>query len=208
MAPSKRVRQCTTSSRACDQGAFPSTASGAAFRLLHMTAKLTPRSHAHASMMACQAPVTSHRVLECTLRSLQLHISHTYNSFAGVAENMARLARLGLQVHVTELDVTCPVGCDLEQQAHVYRQLLRVCLEEPAYRCRGQTLVNHSDALPSTCKIHVLGSCTNFETWGFTDKYTWKGSASRPLPFDSNFGPKPVVAALLAEFANHTRIRR
>ena len=59
-------------------------------------------------------------------------------------------AALGLQVHVTELDVKCPSGCDLAQQADVYRQLLRVCLAQPA--------------------------CTNFETWGFTDKYTLRGS--------------------------------
>ena len=45
---------------------------------------------------------------------------------------MARLAALGLQVHVTELDVKCPSGCDLAQQADVYRQLLRVCLAQPA----------------------------------------------------------------------------
>ena len=63
---------------------------------------------------------------------LQLHMQHTYSSFDGVAANMARLAALGLQVHVTELDVKCPSGCDLAQQADVYRQLLRVCLAQPA----------------------------------------------------------------------------
>ena len=89
---------------------------------------------------------------------------------------MARLAALGLEVHVTELDVKCPNGCDLAQQANVYRQLLRVCLAQPA--------------------------CTNFETWGFTDKYTWVGADNRPLPFDQNFGPKPAVYSMLAEFAN------
>ena len=111
----------------------------------------------------------------------QLHVQHTYSSFDGVAENMARLAALGLQVHITELDVKCPSdgNCDLDQQAHVYRELLRVCLAQPA--------------------------CTNFESWGFTDKYTWVGASNRPLPFDGNFQPKAAVREMLAEFANGTR---
>merc|ERR1712070_311451 len=103
---------------------------------------------------------------------MQLHVQHSYASFDGVAANMARLAALGLQVHVTELDVKCPYGCDLSQQANVYAQLLRVCLAQPA--------------------------CTNFESWGFTDKYTWVGTSNRPLPFDSKFAPKPAVEAMLA----------
>jgi len=103
----------------------------------------------------------------------QLHVQHTYGAFDGVAENMARLAALGLQVHITELDVKCPYGCSLDQQAAVYRQLLRVCLAQPA--------------------------CTNFESWGFTDKYTWVGSSNRPLPFDEKMQAKPAVLAMLAE---------
>ena len=37
------------------------------------------------------------------------------------------------------------------------------------------------------------------QTWGYTDKYTWKGTASHPLPFDENFKEKPAVGAMLAE---------
>jgi len=55
----------------------------------------------------------------------------------------------------------------------VYRRLLRVCLQEPR--------------------------CKNFETWGFTDRYTWKGSDNRPLPFDEQLKPKPAFSALLSE---------
>ena len=65
---------------------------------------------------------------------LQLHVQHTYSSFDGVAANMARLAALGLQVHVTELDVSCSLTeatCswgdeDAEKQAKIYASLLQV----------------------------------------------------------------------------------
>ena len=102
---------------------------------------------------------------------LQLHVRHSFSAFDGVAQNMARLAALGLEVHVTELDVTCGDGCDLQQQARVYAELLRVCLAQPA--------------------------CRNFETWGLTDKYTWKGPSQRPLPFDASMRPKPAFAAMI-----------
>jgi len=109
----------------------------------------------------------------------QVHVAHTYAQFDGVAANMERLARLGLQIHLTELDVTCEAThCTLEEQASVYRSMLRVCLREPA--------------------------CTSFETWGFTDLYTWKGSDARPLPFDATYAPKPAFHALVNELMDNS----
>ena len=35
---------------------------------------------------------------------------------------------------------------------------------------------------------------------GFTDKYTWKGTAEHPLPFDESFQPKAAVQSLLDQF--------
>jgi len=110
---------------------------------------------------------------------LQLHIDLSYNLVDGVAQNMQRLAELGLEIHVTELDIACAPNkgnCQwdtqkAQQQANLYAQLLDVCKNQP--------------------------KCTNFETWGFTDKYTWIGSNEHPLPFDENYKPKPAVASLL-----------
>lgn len=105
---------------------------------------------------------------------MQLHVTHFFDNFEGVAQNMRRLAALGLEIHITELDVKCHDKiCDLQQQARVYLGLLRVCLAQPA--------------------------CRNFETWGFTDKYTWISSNNRPLPFDEMFHPKPAFNAMVAE---------
>jgi len=111
---------------------------------------------------------------------LQLHVDLNYgNMLDGVRQNMQRIADLGLEIHITELDVSCNSngGCggwgnnQLQQQANVYKGLLQVCMEQK--------------------------NCTSFETWGFTDKYTWKGTDQHPLPFDQNYQPKPAFNSLL-----------
>jgi endo-1,4-beta-xylanase len=96
-----------------------------------------------------------------------------------VAQNIKRLGELGLQVHITELDIRIkdtPTPDQLEQQAQNYRDILNVCLEAP--------------------------NCTAFIMWGMTDKYSWvplykKGYGSA-LIFDANYQPKPAYLALLA----------
>ena len=74
-----------------------------------------------------------------------------------------------LQVHITEMDVRCSNCTDAkrEVQARVYASMLAACLSVPA--------------------------CRSFETWGFTDRYTWLGSDTEPLPFDTNYQPKLAV---------------
>lgn len=101
---------------------------------------------------------------------LQMHVSPPEFDLSQVAPNMARLTELGLQVHITELDVDLPVDSngsfskdDLARQAEIYRDVVRVCMQNPR--------------------------CTAIQTWGFTDKYSWIGSHSHgtrggALPFD------------------------
>lgn len=105
---------------------------------------------------------------------LQMHIQSSFNDFAGLKANMERLAALGLDIHVTELDISFDTWSpDAEQQqAQLYAKLLEACLAVPR--------------------------CKSFETWGFTDKDTWKGSDKHPLPFDINLQPKAAVASMLA----------
>jgi endo-1,4-beta-xylanase len=111
---------------------------------------------------------------------LQMHVRDGWGPdwVAGVQANMERLGALGLEVHVTELDVSCnsSIGCDWgpeaeKQQASLYASLLKACL--------------------------AVKACKNFETWGFTDKYTWMTTALHPLPFDEKLVPKAAVAAML-----------
>jgi len=106
---------------------------------------------------------------------MQMHISTTsYPSAADFSANIARVGALGLDVHVTEMDVKC-APCDangLATQAKIYGDLLQACLQQPA------------------CKV--------FETWGFTDKYTWVMTDNHPLPFNETYGRKPAYYEMLA----------
>lgn len=116
---------------------------------------------------------------------LQMHLNNLHPDVASISDNIARLTALGIQVHVTELDVSLPVDvannaspADVAQQGEVYRQIAAACLA-------------HS-------------GCTAIQTWGFTDKYSWIGSHSKhtqgaALLFDREYRPKPAYEALRRE---------
>lgn len=118
---------------------------------------------------------------------LQMHISDLAFVASGVASNIWRLTALGLQVHITELDVALPVDSsgqaqsdDLQKQAEVYRRVARACLQNPG--------------------------CTAIQTWGFTDKYSWivshsHGREGSALLFDRAYRPKPAYNAMLEEIS-------
>src|SRR5271166_2548149 len=87
---------------------------------------------------------------------LQMHIANLRADVASISSNIKRFTALGVQVHITEMDVALPVDPngnarpeDLQRQADIYRQIAGVCLSH-----RG---------------------CTAIQTWGFTDKYSWIG---------------------------------
>lgn len=119
---------------------------------------------------------------------LQLHLSRLDFDSHAVAHNISRLTALGLQVHITELDISLPLDSagqpsaeDVQRQAVLYRGLVHACVQNPG--------------------------CTALQTWGFTDKYSWIGSHSRgtrgaALPFDRAYRPKPSFDAMLEEISN------
>ena len=90
-------------------------------------------------------------------------------------DSLLKHGALGILTHITEMDVQCSkcTAARLATQAQIYGAMLTACLSVP--------------------------SCRSFETWGFTDKYSWLGSAVAPLPFDANFGGKPAFDQLLAQ---------
>jgi endo-1,4-beta-xylanase len=114
---------------------------------------------------------------------LQMHILNLNPDIDGMAANIRRLTALGLQVHITELDVALPIDAegrprdpaDLQRQADIYRRIALACVSQPG--------------------------CTAIQTWGFTDKYSWirnwtKGAKGQALPFDRDYQPKPAYRAL------------
>ncbi len=87
---------------------------------------------------------------------LQLHVSIDPKDVTmdGLDANIARLTALGLQVHLTELDVRIPVDArgnaaesDLAAQARRYREIVSVCLKH--------------------------AGCTAIQIWGVTDRRSW-----------------------------------
>jgi endo-1,4-beta-xylanase len=129
-----------------------------------------------------------HRGVPINGVGLQFHISRLDLDTNAVAANIARLTALGVQVHITELDVSLPLESrgvvgngNLLRQAAVYRNVVRACVQSPG--------------------------CTAIQTWGFTDKYSWIGSHSHgsqgaALPFDRAYQPKPAYDAMLEEISN------
>ena len=112
---------------------------------------------------------------------LQMHLDLDAD-IASIARNIQRFAEAGLQVHITEADVGIAVDRnrrvvnpqDVKRQARVYEAVLKACLNQRR--------------------------CTVFQTWGFTDKYSWINSTSRgtkgaALFFDAQYHPKPAYAA-------------
>ena len=118
---------------------------------------------------------------------LQMHMPMLEANVTAIAENISRLTALGVQVHITELDVSLPLEpdgsvhpADLLLQAEVYRRIVRACLQS--------------------------SGCTAIQTWGFTDKYSWIGSHSHhtsgaALPFDQAYQPKAAYRAIWEELS-------
>lgn len=110
---------------------------------------------------------------------LQMHVSvDDYPAPEDVAANIRRLAALGVEVHISEMDVRIPLPVTeqkLQAQACIYRAMLEICLSSP--------------------------NCKSFVLWGFTDKYSWipeffPGTGSA-LIFDELYRPKPAYNALM-----------
>ena len=94
-----------------------------------------------------------------------------------VAACLNWFADLGLEIHITEMDVAIPDPAsqqDLDKQADIYRGILEACLS--------------------------VERCTAFVTWGVTDRYSWIPSSTpgrgTALLFDENGRAKPAYYAV------------
>jgi endo-1,4-beta-xylanase len=110
----------------------------------------------------------------------QFHVDLAFDNpktLASVANNIQRFAALGLEIHITELDVRLSDSspASLAAQARLYGEIASLCVKQPA------------------CKV--------LQTWGFTDKYSWipgfypgKGWA---LPWDADYRKKPAYDSVM-----------
>lgn len=113
---------------------------------------------------------------------LQMHIQLTKPPKPqDVAVIIERLSNLGLEVHITEMDVRIKkpfTDEKLKSQAQIYHDILEVCLAHP------------------NCKAFVM--------WGFTDRYSWiphfYSGTGGALIFDESYNPKPSYNALVDAF--------
>ena len=98
---------------------------------------------------------------------------------ADVTANIKRLSALGVDVHITEMDVrhksNKPSAYLLDVQARIYRDLFQACVTQE--------------------------SCKAFVTWGVGDRDSWIPRAfpgyGAALLFDNDYRPKPAYQALM-----------
>lgn len=108
---------------------------------------------------------------------LQMHLSLNHlPDIQHIVQAIRRFGDIGLQVHITELDIKIPSPTDktaLEKQAKMYGELIRVVCNEPA--------------------------CTDIVIWGLDDGHSWVPDKSA-LVFDNRYQPKPAYHAMVAVF--------
>jgi endo-1,4-beta-xylanase len=113
----------------------------------------------------------------------QVHLTLKFDEPAKLesfAKNLDRFAKLGLELHITELDVRLDdaTPASFTAQAKLYGELASICVRQPA------------------CKL--------IQTWGLTDKYSWIPRAfpghGWALLWDETYQKKPAYEALRSVF--------
>ena len=111
----------------------------------------------------------------------QTHLNLKFDdpkALSSFAANLKRLSDLGMEIHITELDIVLDDNSpsSLQAQGELYRKVTEICLQNP--------------------------SCRVLQTWGFTDKYSWipghsKGKQGWALPFDATYQKKPAYDGMV-----------
>ncbi len=105
----------------------------------------------------------------------QLHLFADFDQFDELASHFAAIAARGLDIYITELDVSLSANTTLSTQADVYQQIATICLQQS--RCRA------------------------LQMWGLTDQYSFRSNFD-PLPFDRAYQAKPAYRALQQALEN------
>ncbi len=108
----------------------------------------------------------------------QMHLRSDFTDFGGMRDNLQRFADLGLDIYITEFDVTMSHPNEEQVQAEVYRRSLEVCLAQP--------------------------KCKAMQSWGYTDRYSWR-SNNTPLLLTDKYIAKPAYFAWQDTLKNFNR---
>jgi len=116
------------------------------------------------------------RNVEIDAMGFQTHISTIgYPGKDVMAADMKRFTDLGLEVYITELDVTIDVPVTqekLEKQAQIYKEVFEIALENPN--------------IPLVC------------IWQFNDNQNWLGNDKEATIMDSLYEHKPAYDSIVA----------
>ncbi|MBX2839791.1 MAG: endo-1,4-beta-xylanase [Gammaproteobacteria bacterium] len=104
----------------------------------------------------------------------QMHVFAAFDQFDEVEETFNLIAEKGLDVYITELDVSMVDDNTEEQQADVYGRIVDICIAQA--RCKA------------------------IQTWGFTDQYSWRRDFT-PLLLDAAYQPKPAYSRVQERLA-------
>jgi len=103
---------------------------------------------------------------------LQMHIScNYYPNYDQLTELIDKYAEIGVEVHITEIDVSMEKCKTHDQQRELYMDVFKACFDN------------------ENCKV--------FTVWGAYDSESWKGAENEPLPFDEKMYPKDIYFDML-----------
>lgn len=118
----------------------------------------------------------------------QAHINIGFPSVNAIRESIKRFANLGLEVHITELDISI-----YKSSTESSKEADKEVLLNQAYKYRALFEMFREEA--------IEGNLTMVTLWGLSDDNTWlnnfpvQGRANHPLLFDRNLKAKPAYWA-------------
>ncbi|OUM60122.1 glycoside hydrolase family 10 protein [Piromyces sp. E2] len=109
-------------------------------------------------------------LIDCV--GFQMHVSgNYYPNYEQLTQIITMYEEIGVEVHITEIDVSMKYCESYEQQLEIYNGIFQACFDHP------------------NCKV--------FTVWGARDAESWIGAENEPLPFDNDMYPKNIYYDML-----------
>ncbi len=99
----------------------------------------------------------------------QMHVDTTFDKFDEVAANLQRFADLGLDIYITEFDVSIVDDGTVAQQGEIFGKVTEICLAQ--------------------------ANCKALQVWGINDRYSWRKPLD-PLLLTEDYQVKPAYTAV------------